>query len=429
MGERKRKRLRDWRKWSRVEQVDFYTRVTVCVVPFLFPATNGFQLLGGPSLVLGWVLLGISLVHCTHHIVLSRRCLDHYLRKQPVPWRGLAFSTVLYVAFIGLYVVKVLVEGAAHITTSGLMLQASSLIVFGSFSVVTRIRRYLGVSLLVAVALTAAIALMGGTVVGAVIIGAFTVFSALWSLSVMRTSAWFLAVLWELEEARTAQAKLAVAEERLRFSRDLHDVMGRNLAVIALKSELAVQLARRGSADALQHMEEVQRIARDSQREVRAVVRGYREADLHTELAGARGVLVAAGIECRIDDATKDALPQPVQAALAWVVREATTNVLRHADARRCAVRMRITDGTAVLVMENDGVPEKAPQPGTGGSGLAGLTERLAALDGTLTAERREPRMFRVKAEIPLAGTDAGAAEEDGARSRVTAAAVPGGEA
>ncbi|RLV01649.1 histidine kinase [Streptomyces griseocarneus] len=409
-------------------------RLTMGAVPFLFPVTNGFQLLDGPSPVLGWVLLGISLVHCTHHIVLSRRCLGHYLRKRPIPWWGLALSTVLLVAFLGVYIAKTLVGGVTHITTSAMMLQASGLIVFGSFSVVARIRRYLAVSLLVAVVMTVAIVLVGGTVVGALIIGAFTVFSALWSMTVMRTSAWFLSVLWELEAARTAQAKLAVAEERLRFSRDLHDVMGRNLAVIALKSELAVQLARRGSDTALEHMEEVQRIARDSQREVRAVVRGYREADLHTELVGARGVLVAAGIECRIDDATKDALPQPVQAALAWVVREATTNVLRHADARRCAVRMRITDGAAVLVMENDGVPEKAPAPGSGsGSGLAGLRERLAALGGTLAAERREPRMFRVKAEIPLAGADAGARgadeedadEEDRARPRITAAAVP----
>ena len=97
-------------------------------------------------------------------------------------------------------------------------------------------------------------------------------------------SVWLLNAVYELDEARETRARLAVAEERLRFGRDLHDVMGRNLAVIALKSELAVQLARRGRPEAVDQMIEVQRIAQESQREVRDVVRGYREADLGVEL-------------------------------------------------------------------------------------------------------------------------------------------------
>lgn len=101
-------------------------------------------------------------------------------------------------------------------------------------------------------------------------------------------SVWLLNAVYELDEARETRARLAVAEERLRFGRDLHDVMGRNLAVVALKSELAVQLARRGRPEALEQMVEVQRIARETQREVREVVRGYREADLRTELAARR---------------------------------------------------------------------------------------------------------------------------------------------
>ncbi|WP_236584731.1 sensor histidine kinase, partial [Streptomyces sp. MBT53] len=134
-------------------------------------------------------------------------------------------------------------------------------------------------------------------------------------------SVWLLDAVYELDEARETRARLAVAEERLRFGRDLHDVMGRNLSVIALKSELAVQLARRGRAEAVDQMIEVQRIARESQREVRDVVRGYRETALHVELAGAQGVLTAAGIECEVTgEAT--GLPTEVQSALGWVVRE-----------------------------------------------------------------------------------------------------------
>ncbi|MFE5190969.1 sensor histidine kinase [Streptomyces sp. NPDC056628] len=219
-------------------------------------------------------------------------------------------------------------------------------------------------------------------------------------------SVWLLRAVFELDDARETRARLAVAEERLRFGRDLHDVMGRNLAVIALKSELAVQLARRGRAEAVEQMIEVQRIAQESQREVRDVVRGYREADLGVELAGAQGVLAAAGITCEVTGET-DGLPADVQSALAWVVREATTNVLRHGDAERCAVGVRRTEGRVVLTVENDGAA--AASDGGGGSGLAGLRERLAAVDGTLEAGRVGEGAFRLVADVPLA--EAGARE------------------
>ncbi len=190
--------------------------------------------------------------------------------------------------------------------------------------------------------------------------------------------------------------------------------MGRNLAVIALKSELAVQLAQRGRPEAVEQMVEVQRLAHESQREVREVVRGYREADLAVELAGAQGVLAAAGIDCTVSGATAAGLPVAVQSALGWVVREAATNVLRHGDARRCAVRLRVLEGGWCLSVENDGVSEGAGTgsgggasgssgpPGSSGSGLAGLRERLAEVDGTLEAGPAERGLFRLTAEIPL---------------------------
>ncbi|MEV6419990.1 histidine kinase [Streptomyces sp. NPDC051662] len=265
-------------------------------------------------------------------------------------------------------------------------------------------------------------------------------------------SAWLVSVVWELDEARELHTRLAIAEERLRFGRDLHDVMGRNLAVIALKSELAVQLAERDRPGAVTQMTEVQQIAQDSQREVREVVRGYREADLHTELEGARGVLKAAGIDCRINGGDVEGLSAEIQSALGWVVREATTNVLRHGDARRCTVRLSRTgeseesgplagrrrsgDGSgggsgsgygggsrgreAVLTVENDGVPAAGAdglagkgaglaRRGSGlsgkGSGLAGLRERLAALDGTLEAGSTADGCFVLTARVPLPRT------------------------
>ncbi|GAA3228240.1 hypothetical protein GCM10020256_40340 [Streptomyces thermocoprophilus] len=151
-------------------------------------------------------------------------------------------------------------------------------------------------------------------------------------------------------------------------------------------------------------MIEVQRIAQESQREVRDVVRGYRAADLGVELAGAHGVLTAAGIDCEVSGETAG-LPGEVQSALGWVVREATTNVLRHGDPRRCTVVLRAIEGRAVLTVENDGAVPGADGAGSGrGSGLAGLRERLAAVDGTLTAGPVDGGRFRVVAQVPVVG-------------------------
>src|SRR5579863_8712358 len=101
-----------------------------------------------------------------------------------------------------------------------------------------------------------------------------------------RASAWGLRIMSELDRSRTAHARLSVAEERLRFARDLHDVLGRNLSLIAVQSQLAAQLARQGDQDAAGHMLEVRQVAHESLREMRGVVSGYRTADLGTELAG-----------------------------------------------------------------------------------------------------------------------------------------------
>ncbi|MCX4747592.1 sensor histidine kinase [Kitasatospora sp. NBC_01287] len=216
-----------------------------------------------------------------------------------------------------------------------------------------------------------------------------------------RCSAWMVKVAWELDTAREAQSRLAVAEERLRFSRDLHDVLGRNLTTMALKAELAVQLSRRGRPEAADQMVEVQRIAQESQREVREVVRGYRTADLAAEVTGARSVLRAAGIECRVDLGPDPAtLPALAQSVLGWVVREAATNVLRHSEATLVSVRLWTQQERAVLELVNDGVRAGVAAPG--GSGLAGLRERLTAHGGELATEARE-RSFTLRASLPLA--------------------------
>ncbi len=223
-----------------------------------------------------------------------------------------------------------------------------------------------------------------------------------------RVSVWMLGIVWEQERNRVLHARLAVAEERLRFSRDLHDVFGRTLSVVAVKSELAAELAARGRPGAAEQMLEVRQIAQDSLREVRAVVAGYRATDLPAELSGARSVLRSADIETTIEscgDEQEAALPLATQEALAWVVREAVTNVVRHSDAARCEIMLRVERGEAVLTVTNDGVPDldrTTTSPGSpSGSGLIGLGERLAETGGRLETHLRPP-VFRLTASVPL---------------------------
>ena len=218
-------------------------------------------------------------------------------------------------------------------------------------------------------------------------------------------AAMFLNVLTstrELEQARTDTARLAVAEERLRFSRDLHDVFGRTLSAVALKAELAAAQADRGRPDAAATMREVQAIATGALGEVREVVRGYRESDLATELAGARSLLEASGAAVTTVHEGAEVMPAPVARAFAWVVREGTTNILRHADATRAGITLASEPGLARLVLRND-----RPHPGSDavGSGLTGLAERLAEIGGTLAVDRDDDS-FTLTAEVDAAALD-----------------------
>jgi two-component system, NarL family, sensor histidine kinase DesK len=187
-------------------------------------------------------------------------------------------------------------------------------------------------------------------------------------------------------------------------------VLGRNLALIAVNSELAAELARRGQADAVDRMLDVRRTAEESMRDVREVVAGYRATDLESELAGARSVLRSAGVSARvIGDGT--ALPAEVQTALAWVVREATTNIIRHSDPTVATIELDVVPGDVgsevVLRIENDGV--RVPRPRErGGNGLTGLRERLAGLGGELTVATFEPGRFSVTARLPLSDSVGG---------------------
>ncbi|QNP71777.1 sensor histidine kinase [Streptomyces roseirectus] len=353
----------------------------------------------GPTL--GPLMLGLTALHAAGVVAVVFRSLDWHrgLRDQPVrllyAFGALTALIGAVASVIGKYGPGNDVESVAGGIFGVVMVFGPGIVCFG-----LRERRQMytvvgGFTGGTAVLLPA----LGRPWVAALVVAVVVLISSALCAVIGVFSIWLINAVYELDSAREAQARLAVAEERLRFGRDLHDVMGRNLAVIALKSELAVQLARRGREEAVEQMIEVQRIAQESQREVREVVRGYREVDLGVELLGAQGVLSAAGIECEVRG-NVGKLPGEVQSVLGWVVREATTNVLRHGDAQRCRVGLAVSDGRVVLTVENDGA--SGAGGGTGGSGLAGLRERLAVVDGTLEAGLVPGGVFRVVADVPL---------------------------
>jgi two-component system, NarL family, sensor histidine kinase DesK len=201
------------------------------------------------------------------------------------------------------------------------------------------------------------------------------------------SNAWLLRVLLELQAAHEDRAALTVAEERLRISRDLHDVLGRTLTTIAVKSSLAAELVDRGGAErAAQEIAGIRRIAEEAGNEMRRVVRGEHRTTWDDEVTGARSLLESAGIRCAV---TGDPVPAGCAEALAWVVREAVTNVLRHSAATQVTLATTHEDGEVLLTVTNDGVTNDRVTGGQcaagAGSGLNSLSKRISALGGHVT--------------------------------------------
>ncbi|MFE2062322.1 sensor histidine kinase [Streptomyces sp. NPDC059467] len=211
----------------------------------------------------------------------------------------------------------------------------------------------------------------------------------------------------ELRAAREQLAHQAVEKERLRFSRDLHDLLGHTMSVIVVKSEAARRLAPRDMDAALAQITDIESVGRQALTEIREAVTGYREGSLGTELDRARSVLDAAGVEPVVGRSGAPLAPQ-TEALLGWVVREAVTNVVRHSGATRCEITV---DGNAervrLTVADNGtgtgtGTAGEGPRrKGVGGTGLKGLTERLAAAGGSLRAGPSPRGGFTVTAELP----------------------------
>jgi two-component system sensor histidine kinase DesK len=210
---------------------------------------------------------------------------------------------------------------------------------------------------------------------------------------------------WQLNDARKEIAHLAVETERLRIARDLHDLLGHSLSLIALKSELAKRLVNVAPERATVEISDVESVARTTLQEVREAVSAFRQPTLKSELSAAQQILAAAGIVYHFegDESMIDALPTTIEAVLSWTVREGVTNVIRHSHAHQCTIHVtRNTDEIGIEVLD-DGVGfTSVDSAGTKGNGLRGLTERVEQLGGRCEAFPREGGGFLLAVSLPL---------------------------
>jgi two-component system, NarL family, sensor histidine kinase DesK len=219
---------------------------------------------------------------------------------------------------------------------------------------------------------------------------------------------WLLGLVFAAEAGRQAEADLVLTQERLRVSGELHDVLGHRLGIIALKAELAADLAATDPARSAAESGEIREIAAATLTEARRAVHGETVADVATQIASAELVLGSAGIEITID-ADSAQVSAPASLLLAAVVREAVTNILRHSDARKVSIAFNGTERGSTLVIVNDGA--RGPKGGTAfdgsssGTGLAALAARCATAGGRLVSGPANDGKFEVRVELPPSGT------------------------
>lgn len=388
-----------WIGRTQPERFEVMTRWTIYFV-FALPPFVALSIVTGatPHPDAGWVLAYPAAV--TVQAILAVRVFLPAMRvySNRAPWPVARMWWLAAATLVSAVIAVVIYPGRTEILGFGLLIPFGAA-VMAVAPVPARMRTLLWLGIgagSVAAAVQLAVGIAPARVVPTLVVAAFSITGIAISC---RLSVWMMAVVWQLDEAREVAGRLAVAEERLRFSRDLHDVFGRTLSTVAVKSELAAALAERGDPRGPAEMLEVRQIAHDALREVRGLIQGYRSADLDTEIAGARELLRSAGVECRVAGEGL-ALPEPVAEAVAWVVREAVTNVVRHADATHCEIDVRVVEATCRVRISNDGAPA-ITDPVTAGNGLRGLRERLASRGGTFDVEARGGT-FVVTAGVPL---------------------------
>jgi two-component system, NarL family, sensor histidine kinase DesK len=214
--------------------------------------------------------------------------------------------------------------------------------------------------------------------------------------------AWLVRAADELQVARTELAEAAVSQERLRVSRDLHDLLGQSLSAVSLKGDLALRLLTEDPAAAQAEIHSLTATARDARTDLYAVTSATRTVDLRTELDGAATLLAAAGIVAHVE-VSDTPLRATAEEMLGWAVREGVTNILRHSRASSCSIIIERLPGGRQVTLEivNDGVR----QPYQPGHGLSGLGERVRALHGEMQAGPAADGSFQLLVRLPEEGT------------------------
>lgn len=199
------------------------------------------------------------------------------------------------------------------------------------------------------------------------------------------TSVWWWLVVVRLDENRHIATELAIAEERLRFASDLHDIQGHHLQVIALKAELAERLLERDVSATKEHLHDVRITAKTALEETRALVAGLREVTLEDEIANAADVLELTGATCDLS-ISEVPMSVEVQRVLALSVREATTNIMRHSTASHIGIALHKRNGSVHLLVKNNGLEpsETRNTSPSQGTGISGLRHRLEAVGATV---------------------------------------------
>jgi two-component system sensor histidine kinase DesK len=365
----------------------------VLTIAWMLAPPTYVVLLGGLDLWSGWPVFTLYLVALGLHLWRIRRHLTALGAQAPV-WFAITGGLVgIGISLLGLSYGFL---GYIWALVGGVLL--------GDVVVGLRFRW-----ILLWIGLATAVVLGGGYVVVAPLVADMPVspwfpagmaaffIATMWTLDVERL--WWLKAVTDLDDSRRTAAELATARERLRLADDLHDILGHALEVVAFKSELAARLQAVDPARAGAEIEEVQRVARSSLAEVRALVRNTRPTDLASELAGARAVLETAGAEIVVRGDPAQVAPA-AGSVLGRVLREAMTNVLRHAEPSRCTIEIEVSGSEARLRVENDGaLPGDGADPGTG---LAALGRYLQEHAGRLDAARGPDGTFRLDAVLPV---------------------------
>ena len=223
---------------------------------------------------------------------------------------------------------------------------------------------------------------------------------------ITRSVMWSITTSWQLNDARKEIARLAVMTERLRIARDLHDLLGHNLSLIALKSELAKRLVNVAPERAIVEIGDVENVARTTLQEVREAVSAFRQPTLKSEFNAAQEILAAAGIAYHFDgdESLIDALPTSIESVLSWTVREGVTNVIRHSRAQQCTIHVTRNAQEIGIEVIDDGVGATIVNSSDNeGNGLRGLSERVETLGGRCEIFPSEGGAFLLAVSVPLA--------------------------